>query len=224
MRRTNTREADASLPERLMTAGEKLFGQHGIDGVSLRQICSEAETKNHFAVQYHFGDSAGLIRAILAKREPEFELRRGRLLACLPAGAVATSRQLLEVLFRPFYDIDPIATRFILMLRTSRWGYSELDPFTGEMTITRRIMEMIDDRNSHVPAVILRHRLKKLTFMVLATACGAESEVGRIDVSDEMLADTFDMAESAVAAPVSEALVNNLPPSGTTVRTAASQD
>ncbi|GAA5055148.1 AcrR family transcriptional regulator [Thermocatellispora tengchongensis] len=65
---------------RLVAAAERLFAERGIDGVSLREINAAAGQRNSTALQYHFGDRAGLLRAVLAKHHPEIEVRRHQLL------------------------------------------------------------------------------------------------------------------------------------------------
>jgi AcrR family transcriptional regulator len=65
---------------RLVLAAERLFAQHGIDGVSLRQIAVEAGSANNSAVHYHFGSKKGLIEAIFRHRLPQLISER-RLLA-----------------------------------------------------------------------------------------------------------------------------------------------
>jgi len=53
--------------ERLFTAAEQLFGQHGFSDASLRQITDKAET-NLAAVNYHFGSKEELYRQVLLRR------------------------------------------------------------------------------------------------------------------------------------------------------------
>ena len=65
---------------RLVVAAERLFAKHGIDGVSLRQIATEAGSSNNSAVHYHFGSKQGLIAAIFRHRLPQIMSER-RLLA-----------------------------------------------------------------------------------------------------------------------------------------------
>jgi AcrR family transcriptional regulator len=65
---------------RLVLAAERLFGQFGIDGVSLRQISAEAGSANNSAVHYHFGSKDGLIVAIFRHRLPQL-INERRLLA-----------------------------------------------------------------------------------------------------------------------------------------------
>ena len=98
-----------STKESLILAAERLFGNHGVDGVSLRQIVAEAGAANNSAVQYHFGSKDGLVQAILEYRIPQLMQRR-RLLAarygssdlrsawrsiCAPARAGGDRRQQL---------------------------------------------------------------------------------------------------------------------------------
>lgn len=76
--------ADLSAPSasalRIVVTAERLFAQHGIDGVSLRQISTDAGSANNSAVHYHFGSKEGLIAAIFRHRLPQLTSER-RLLA-----------------------------------------------------------------------------------------------------------------------------------------------
>jgi AcrR family transcriptional regulator len=68
---------------RLICAAERLFAEHGVDGVSLREIVRTSGARNATALHYHFGDRAGLIRAVVDKHGPDVEVRRHALLdAC----------------------------------------------------------------------------------------------------------------------------------------------
>lgn len=66
--------------EKIIDAAERLFAEHGIDGVSMRRIGAAAGSGNHYAVQYHFKDKVGLARAIIAARAGSLEEKRMRLL------------------------------------------------------------------------------------------------------------------------------------------------
>ena len=45
--------------ERLLLTAEKLLGERGINGVSLREITREAGQRNASALHYHFGSRDG---------------------------------------------------------------------------------------------------------------------------------------------------------------------
>lgn len=58
-------EKDAK--EKLLAAGEKLFAEQGLAGVSIRQLANEAGT-NSALISYYFGGKEGLYAAILEKQ------------------------------------------------------------------------------------------------------------------------------------------------------------
>ena len=65
----------ASAKEQIILAAERLFAERGPD-VSMREISAAAGSRNHTAVQYHFGSKEQLIRAIFEYRNPRLEDRR----------------------------------------------------------------------------------------------------------------------------------------------------
>jgi AcrR family transcriptional regulator len=67
--------------ERILTAAERLFAEHGVFAVSNRQISESAGQGNNAAVGYHFGTKTHLVRAILRKHAEPVERIRERMLA-----------------------------------------------------------------------------------------------------------------------------------------------
>lgn len=90
-----------STRERLLAAAEELYGGQGIDAVSLREIQRASGVKNATALQYHFGDRAGLLTAVLEKHSYDVELRRHALLDRYEAGGDQNVRALAEALVQP---------------------------------------------------------------------------------------------------------------------------
>ncbi len=86
---------------RLVSSAEQLFAERGIDGVSLREITRNAGQKNATALQYHFGDRDGILRAIIAKHDPEIEQRRHALLDKIEADEPRTLAELSAAYVRP---------------------------------------------------------------------------------------------------------------------------
>jgi AcrR family transcriptional regulator len=90
-----------STRERLLATAEELYGGQGIDAVSLREIQRASGVKNVNALQYHFGDRAGLLTALLEKHSYDVELRRHALLDRYEAAGEQDLRALAEALVQP---------------------------------------------------------------------------------------------------------------------------
>ena len=65
--------------ERILRAAERLFAEHGFDGVSVRQIAAAADVQLAL-LSYYFETKEGLYRAVFRRRiEPIAEERRRQL-------------------------------------------------------------------------------------------------------------------------------------------------
>lgn len=64
-----------STKERIISAAESLFAQHGFAGTSLRQVTSRADV-NIAAVNYHFGSKENLINEVFRRRLDELSANR----------------------------------------------------------------------------------------------------------------------------------------------------
>lgn len=71
----------AATALQLLLTAERLFAEHGLAGVSLRQISIEAGSSNNSAIRYHFGSRDDLLRAIFAYRLSDLMHRRALLRA-----------------------------------------------------------------------------------------------------------------------------------------------
>lgn len=69
-----------STKEEIVLAAERLIADHGLNGVSLRQIGAASGSGNNSAVQYHFGTKDQLVSAVFAYRLPRLRARRDFLL------------------------------------------------------------------------------------------------------------------------------------------------
>src|SRR3546814_19942695 len=63
--------------QRLLDTAERLFGEHGVDAISVRQITLAAGQSNNSAVAHHFGSKEDLLLAIFKNRRSE-ERRVGK--------------------------------------------------------------------------------------------------------------------------------------------------
>jgi AcrR family transcriptional regulator len=90
-----------STRQQLIAAAQTLFAERTIDAVSLREINTAAGQRNSSALQYHFGDRAGLLRAVLSPHHRDVELRRHAMLDEYESNATDDLRALVAGLVRP---------------------------------------------------------------------------------------------------------------------------
>src|SRR6188472_3484227 len=87
--------------ERLIETAESLFATEGVNGVSLREIVRASGARNVTALQYHFGDRRGLLRAVLERHHRDVEIARHALLDAYEAGGEHDVHALSAALVRP---------------------------------------------------------------------------------------------------------------------------
>jgi AcrR family transcriptional regulator len=73
--------AAQTTKEHILLAAERLIADHGVDGVSMRQIGAAVGSGNNSAVLYHFGSKDKLVQAIFEYRLPRLRERRAQLVA-----------------------------------------------------------------------------------------------------------------------------------------------
>jgi len=73
--------AAKSTKEQILLAAERMIADHGVDGVSMRQIGAAVGSGNNSAVLYHFGSKEKLVEAIFEHRLPRLRERRAELIA-----------------------------------------------------------------------------------------------------------------------------------------------
>lgn len=88
--------------ERLLDAAERLWGERGVEAVSLREIRLEAGQRNSSALQFHFGDRDGLQLALSQRHMPRIAATQEHLYwALVDAGRQDELAGLVEVMVRP---------------------------------------------------------------------------------------------------------------------------
>ena len=153
------------VKDRVLDAAERLFGEFGLNGVSLRQIAAAAGSKNHLAVQYHFGGQAGLARSVLERRLPSLEQGRGKLLAEVrEAGRLNDLKALLDVMFRPIaYERDDDGRRsyaaFLLGVYRDPDLFTVRKDLNETAPLTNHVVGLIRDSVIGVPDVLFRQRV-----------------------------------------------------------------
>ena len=111
--------------EALIAVAERLFAERGVDAVTVRDIVMAAEQRNSSAVQYHFGNKAGLLQAILDQHQARLDARRAQMLDDLDERPGLDA--LIEVLVRPLASLlDDESGRHYIMIRAQLVGAARL--------------------------------------------------------------------------------------------------
>jgi hypothetical protein len=138
----------SSTKDLLIETGERLFGQHGFDGISLREIAAMAGQGNCNAVQYHFKDKRSFISAILYDRVMRVDvLRRERFERLGITKNSDNPRELLKLIWLP--DLALIGTdgshthcwfqlKYLLQPDVAQHPFYKIDARTHRSTVSRK--------------------------------------------------------------------------------------
>ncbi len=149
---------------KLMLVAERLYGQHGLDGVSLRQLATAAGQANNYVVQHYFGSKLGLIQAVSEMRLPAMEAHRQTLLEVARAEGDFSVPRLLSCLFSPLVTVLEVQAmrdyaRFTLAVMQLD---PEEHPFERSADISpasTEIRSKLSESLSHLGADVFRRRL-----------------------------------------------------------------
>ena len=138
MRQSGRTERANETRTAILTAAERLFAEHGVLAVSNRQVSEAAGQGNNFAVGYHFGTKADLVRAIVRRHAERIERARHRMVEA--TGDSADLRDWVECLVRP-------AVAHLADLGSPTW-YAR---FAAQVVADPELREIIIDETLLVP-------------------------------------------------------------------------
>jgi AcrR family transcriptional regulator len=188
--------------ERLLDCAERLFAEHGVEGVSLRAINSEAGL-SPAALHYHFGSKRALTEALLERQMPALMERRRQLLDALDdRPQPPTTREVLDALLRPQVELlmeggAPGLAYLRLIHRLQADGDLDgrfvLDRWPGGV---ERLIPLLQRANPSLPVSLLQFRLglaiaAMLRTLAEAPGAGAELEA-RVSALLDFLSGGFD--------------------------------
>lgn len=93
--------------ESLKAVAERLFAEHGIDAVSVRDIVEGAGVRNVASLNYHFGGKQALVRELILDGAKEAEHWRQSQLDQLADTENVDIQELVRILAWPLLSIDP---------------------------------------------------------------------------------------------------------------------
>ncbi|PJK28760.1 hypothetical protein CVT23_15610 [Minwuia thermotolerans] len=220
--------------ERLLLTAEKLFGQRGVNGVSLREIVRAAGQRNASALHYHFGSREGLIDAIFDKRMRAIEKRRMEMLDRIEAeNRTDDLRAIAEAIVWPLAEVMAREEEGANYVRFLTEMFLTPDFDIAKMVEGRlnhgvgRAFRMIEKNLGEMPAAILRQRLPLIMHAgsyaiadIHATRQRHQTAGRELDL-DQAINNLVDMWVGAVSAPVSEETLESLQKKEAARRTAA---
>lgn len=192
MTQVRRRGPKTDIQDRIIDAAELLFGAHGFEGVSLREIGTRAGSSNKFAVQYHFKDKRGLAHAIFRRRLPAIEARRKDLLdEAQLAGRSNHLPTLIHVLLQPIVEtIDASGSRRFaaFLLRTLLEGRAFRTDVDEAAPVAKRVEGLLHASMEQIPLPLFRMRLVVATMMFLsALVARDDSQIDRLkDLPEEV--------------------------------------
>ncbi len=167
----------------LLLTAERLFAEHGLAGVSIRQITTEAGSANNSAVSYHFRSKEGLVEAIFAYRLPQLLQRRELLNARVLPGDL---RMRLEAHLLPVFELaearEGAYLSFLEQLERSTASRSLLSPQAATQSqeaFLTEVQALLPDLDEPVRTMRI-HQVQMLSLHAAAErerALAAEEEV-----------------------------------------------
>jgi AcrR family transcriptional regulator len=200
--------------ELLIRSAERLFAEQGVDAVSLRQISASAGMRMTSAVAYHFGDKAGLIRAIIDDRSIRIDERCRPLLDELEReGRLGDLRAVTEAITRAAVDglgETGYYFRFLAQLDRHPQTIADLQASEAFRPASRRILELQDKAaRRHLPAKLLAPRRRLVTHLVLAALADLEAEAEHA-VDEVLVSHLIDCVVALYSAPASKQTLDAL--------------
>ena len=227
-------ETGLDTRERLLLTAERLFGQRGVNGVSLREIVRAAGQRNASALHYHFGSREGLIEAIFDKRMRAIEKRRMEMLDRIEAERRTDDlRAIAEAIVWPLAELmarEDDGANYVRFL-TEIFLTPEFD--IAKMVDGRlnhgvgRAFRIIEKNLGETPTAILRQRLPLIMHAgsyaiadIHATRLRQRSEGRELDI-ERAVHNLIDMWVGAVTAPVGKKTMELIEKKDAVKRTAA---
>ncbi|MBO2462357.1 TetR/AcrR family transcriptional regulator [Actinomadura violacea] len=182
-----TVKSDARM--RILIAAERLFAERGITDVSLREIGAAAGQRNNSAVQYHFGDKEGLLKALYEHRLAPLNRRR---LELLDEIETEDPRDELLRLVRAY--VHPLIeqarhgrshyARFVS--RYVAAGHLPAEPFGREhLSGVTQIMGRIEAHMGDLPSPLRHERLRMMQLLVTSVAADLERRVEQHQITPD---------------------------------------
>ncbi|MCP4036153.1 MAG: TetR/AcrR family transcriptional regulator [bacterium] len=211
------KRAPASTKERLLRTAERMFALHGINAVSMRSICAEANQRNNTALQYHFGDKQTLVEAILVDRMGFINERRQAMLEQIHSdGCEADLHRLVAALVTPFTEqlCDEAGGRYYVRFAAQLFSRGNAVDLLAKRRLGadafHSIVDLIRACLGKVPEQVMAGRLTLMASQLVHATAAKEYELAasgprqRSQSIARFADDLVDYVVGGLTAPVSE--------------------
>lgn len=149
-----------------MNVAEELFGEKGIDAVSMRTISELSKTKNKSAAQYYFNDKHNLVLETMRHRRLEIDALRRKLAGKSAVNLNAlTTRELIRLIAIPMMNFKAPdgRRRYVAFLKEilfydpfhKMWmDHASVGPFTSA------VLDTLQQKHAHINPELWDFRLK----------------------------------------------------------------
>jgi AcrR family transcriptional regulator len=203
----------ADIRERLLLVAIKLFSEKGVEAVSMRAINSAAGTKNKSAVHYHFGNKAGILKAIFEWVGKQVELAVQDLWVQIEQREDKNKmsvQELMLVLYAPLILVQQIPQRgndIFKLLSKLLLDSNEETKFANDLfqshllAVYERVAQQLPEKNKEH----LRFQLIHSVFGFIAGTAILDSKIlidiknARIEDNQEMLFAFIDFASGGIS-------------------------
>lgn len=191
--------------EQLKIAAVRLFAEHGIDAVSVRDITQAAGQRNHASIGYHFGSKDELVRAVIVHGARLIDDLRNAMLDDMEARSGPSSvEEVVECLLRSSLpDASPwnrCYNRVVVMLQLSnralfmdalenRWN-------SGYQRCLGHIRRLLP---GDMPAILVNQRLLFLGAAIGGILSARESAIADVSRAHPTWTDDLTLRHAALA-------------------------
>ena len=181
--RTDTRK-------NIKVAARRLFAEHGLEAVTVRQIVAAAGAKNGGSLNYYFKSKEGLVLELINEIFNDLSVVWFERISELDRkGGPSSVRDVVDIIVRApnedaFTDPSPTRIRFLASVMFVR--RKEVSQYLDRMNILvyRRLQQMISSLCQHIPAPVLRQRLIFFAWYTLSVEAAREGWIASRGRSD----------------------------------------